>query len=438
MKKINLYLLILIIITILFILLNIFLEKKETFENSSKNPNNYQLRQQWDENNGYCGETCLITIGLKYGQYFSQYDMRTFSYQVTDESNSPKLKKDPKCDSKNSMCKVQGDKNYQALIETNLADLAKKVHLYSESWSSTGNKKINQQKTTIEFYEWIYKIFNKPNKYHVIIGVYETVNCFSNFNLGNGYNGQDDYDHIVLVSNITKDNKNYNLFVNDVGNRQTATLPHFEYDAKSKKESKYFKLDYYESLKFEDKNYIFNIPSGTGIKNRKESNTKDNSNLCYTIPDNSKKDFSKIPYGNVGIAIKGLLDKPPNEAIGKLLNINITPSIKYEFPLPNNVTDDNKKLLKSNTRPNSFDLKLTVDISGLTKNKKYKILKFNDIDKVTNKDNIIVVNNSSNNFNITNNEINGALIFTSNSTSYKFVDNIKSSDQVIYRGYEIR
>lgn len=33
-------------------------------------------RFQWNANSGYCGETCMISAGLYYGQYLSQYDVR--------------------------------------------------------------------------------------------------------------------------------------------------------------------------------------------------------------------------------------------------------------------------------------------------------------------------------------------------------------------------
>ncbi len=37
-------------------------------------------RLMWNEFNGYCGETSFICAGLYYGQYYSQYDMRTHAY----------------------------------------------------------------------------------------------------------------------------------------------------------------------------------------------------------------------------------------------------------------------------------------------------------------------------------------------------------------------
>ena len=36
-------------------------------------------RYQWEHNGGYCGETSMISAGLYYGQYLSQYDVRTIA-----------------------------------------------------------------------------------------------------------------------------------------------------------------------------------------------------------------------------------------------------------------------------------------------------------------------------------------------------------------------
>jgi hypothetical protein len=33
-------------------------------------------RQQWENNDGYCGEVALISAGLMYGRYISHFDAR--------------------------------------------------------------------------------------------------------------------------------------------------------------------------------------------------------------------------------------------------------------------------------------------------------------------------------------------------------------------------
>ena len=36
-------------------------------------------RSQWNENNGYCGETSILSAGLYFGEYVSQYDARVLA-----------------------------------------------------------------------------------------------------------------------------------------------------------------------------------------------------------------------------------------------------------------------------------------------------------------------------------------------------------------------
>ncbi len=62
--------------------------------NTAPTNNRYVLpigpRFQWEENNGYCGETSLISAGLYYGQYGSQYDARAYVRMSTpDPSTTP-------------------------------------------------------------------------------------------------------------------------------------------------------------------------------------------------------------------------------------------------------------------------------------------------------------------------------------------------------------
>jgi hypothetical protein len=40
---------------------------------------NIPTRLQWEENDGYCGEVSLISGGLYFGQYGSQFDTRVMA-----------------------------------------------------------------------------------------------------------------------------------------------------------------------------------------------------------------------------------------------------------------------------------------------------------------------------------------------------------------------
>ena len=93
----------------------------------------------------------------------------------------------------------------------------------------------------------------------------------------------------------------------------------------------------------------------------------------------------------------------------------------------------------SNERPKPMNLKLTIKASNLTTGKQYKILKFSDITKVTNGKYNIEERNATNNFkqSETGKPTNKPIIFKATSNVYSFDDYILSSDQAIYRGFEI-
>src|SRR5579859_6230620 len=48
-------------------------------------------RFQWNENFGYCGEVALISAGLFYGQYLSQYDARATASSKPQYRSSSQL-----------------------------------------------------------------------------------------------------------------------------------------------------------------------------------------------------------------------------------------------------------------------------------------------------------------------------------------------------------
>src|SRR5580692_10667511 len=53
--------------------------------------NNIPPRYQWDANNGYCGEVSLISAGLYYGQYVSQYDIRALAIKNVPQNDGQLL-----------------------------------------------------------------------------------------------------------------------------------------------------------------------------------------------------------------------------------------------------------------------------------------------------------------------------------------------------------
>ncbi len=126
--------------------------------------NDLPPRIQWSANSGYCGETGMVTAGLYYGQYMSQYDVRAL---VTDSHS-------------------QFD---QLLLGINDQKAAHKMHLDAEVWDS------EDQTSTDDFLAWVKQ--NVAQGYPVIIGVYLNQWLFEGD--PNPDDGDTDYDHIVPV-----------------------------------------------------------------------------------------------------------------------------------------------------------------------------------------------------------------------------------------------
>ncbi|HVA34245.1 MAG TPA: hypothetical protein VNG31_08865, partial [Candidatus Baltobacteraceae bacterium] len=71
-------------------------------------------RLQWMYNYGYCGETSLISAGLFYGQYLSQYDARHLAHPNIPQSQDAS----------------------QLLLTLNAARVARRMHLQTVEWNS--------------------------------------------------------------------------------------------------------------------------------------------------------------------------------------------------------------------------------------------------------------------------------------------------------------
>jgi hypothetical protein len=130
------------------------------------------LRTQWDENGGYCGETCLVSAGLYYGQYLSQYDVRAAG------------------DGKKGQ-------HSQVLLQTqskgSVQLAAKNVFLTSEPYVSPPG----QQEA---FLAWVKS--RVQSGYPVAIGVYMNQSLF-------GGHVHSTYDHIILVTGIDDEDTLY-------------------------------------------------------------------------------------------------------------------------------------------------------------------------------------------------------------------------------------
>jgi len=117
--------------------------------------NDIPPRLQWGANYGYCGEVSMISAGLYYGQYLSQYDVRDIA--------SPGI--------------AQNSEDSQLLLGKNDGAAAKRLRLAYELKSTSSNS---------DFYAWI--------KRHVVQGHPVITGIFTNTS-----NGDTEYDHIVPV-----------------------------------------------------------------------------------------------------------------------------------------------------------------------------------------------------------------------------------------------
>lgn len=126
-------------------------------------------RLQWEANGGYCGEVSLISAGLYYGQYLSQFDAR-----VCAIGNRPQT-------------------SGELLLGLNARRAAAKMHLQSAAWPG------GAQDGPASFLRWVRRqvLRGRP----VAIGVFN--NEFLLYGKTNPQAGDPQYDHIVPVSRVS-------------------------------------------------------------------------------------------------------------------------------------------------------------------------------------------------------------------------------------------
>jgi hypothetical protein len=123
-------------------------------------------RYQWNHNWGYCGEVSLLSAGLYYGQYISQYDARAAADRLP-----------------------QYRKSSQLLLGVNALRAANVMHLDAVAQSS---------RDTDDFLVWVKRnvVLGRP----VAIGIF--MNQFRFYGNRNRGAGSPQYDHIVPVLGI--------------------------------------------------------------------------------------------------------------------------------------------------------------------------------------------------------------------------------------------
>jgi hypothetical protein len=212
---------------------------------ATEKKNNIPPRLQWNANSGYCGEADLISAGLYYGQYMSQYEARVLASPTIPQSN----------------------KRSQLLIGVNALSAAKKMHLKAVEWNTFSGR------STSQFLEWVKKHVVKG--YPVAIGVYINQYLFNGKTNPNA--GDPDYDHIVSVYGVKSP---YPLII-----------------------TRYFS----NNVIFFSDNGLWGSPNHHPFKFRETFGafqaTRSQANAkrghIYSLPDN---------VGNYGIVVKGVID----------------------------------------------------------------------------------------------------------------------------------
>lgn len=135
---------------------------------ASIHANNIPPRYQWNANNGYCGEVSLISAGLYYGQYVSQYDARGIAIKNAPQNDG------------------------QLLLGKNAQYAASLLHLNSIEWNTEA------EQNTDQFLAWVKQCV--VQNYPVAIGIYTNEYLF--YRNTDPDAGDQDYDHIVPVTAI--------------------------------------------------------------------------------------------------------------------------------------------------------------------------------------------------------------------------------------------
>ena len=152
-------------------------------------------RLQWTANGGYCGEVSLITAGMRFGQYYSQYDVRAvvWATQKGPGCSGTQCQSDPT---------LTAPQQQQLLVGVNDISTATALNIGAK-WYSTRDDYLPGGNTKIsEFFTWIKDQTRKG--YSVSFGVYDASFWASE---PGQRSGQATYDHIVSVVSVAS---NYN------------------------------------------------------------------------------------------------------------------------------------------------------------------------------------------------------------------------------------
>lgn len=205
------------------------------------------LRRQFDANFGYCGETSLVSAGMIFGQYLSQYDLRALA----------------------SPGQPQSAQSSQLLVGVNDQAAATRVHLRTKRYPGpTSNPRA--------FLTWIKA--EVTSKHPVVIGIFTNSFLFDDLTDPNA--GELEYDHIVTVTGVSSSHP------------LTEPATYFADDTIT-----FTDHGIWTGTASSASQYVFTYPFGAFAKTRQQANAKTAS--VYSLP---------IGVANFGLAITGVAD----------------------------------------------------------------------------------------------------------------------------------
>lgn len=279
-------------------------------------------RFQWNHNGGYCGETSFIAAGLYYGQYLSQYDVRSIA--------SPGKKQN---------AYSNGAYSAQLLLGVNDKQTATSLRLSYEEWP---RENLNDTK---DFIQWV--------KAHVLNGHPVIIGVFNNFRLlfeQSSLPGDSQYDHIVPVlgfgtSNAAAYDDNDIIVFSDNGLYNPGNS-----------------IPFYHQFRMKPEHAV--VAAEPFLCDRQTAN-KESGNIYSLLKLTSGEN---TPHRNYAIAITGVED-----SLNETKPVRVTTDLNYEIPA---IGSD------SNTRPAPVSLKLTVTVSDLQPNVAYTLYTYDHESKV--------------------------------------------------------
>lgn len=264
----------------------------------------------------------------------------------------------------------QNKSSSQLLIGVNDTHAASAMHLTYSEWNTSS------ETNTDSFLAWVRSEVSAG--YPVAIGVYTNEYLFYGYT--NLNSGDPDYDHIVTVTGVSSDSP------------LSGPAAYHASDVLTLSDN-----GLWTGTSTGQPQYIFSYPFGSFQATRQQANAKTGN--VYSLTNDGS---------NYGIAITGIADTD-HEAVP----VRLTTSVNYESPEIAN---------KSSVRPASMPLTLTATVSGLTPGVTYNLYRY---------DSMASVPDSA--FNGHASQASQKWSFTASGSTYTISQNIKSSDEVIYR-----